>query len=420
MKQKIILLVLTLAALSVNATDVYNYTFETTETTPTSSIAGWVVDNSLNVVNNPSVSGINTSTKCLVFEAQSGIEWWGGIYINLPATTLDSATAKYVYLKVRAESKFNTNFELRIFNGSNEMFSVGAIPASILDTTWVELCYKIPGGTTFDKIRLQPRHAGKFYVDDVRLSDVAPTIPNLRPFSITFETAGSGAHWTSNFTGKGATYLSKVNDTPYTGAVVPNTSDSCMRVWIENGGYSEYGGGRYTGVYGYTTDKARYLHVRYYYNPNDTANYKTLPLWVQTEDGDNKFESTVNAKNTWNDVTIDLGVGTLVKFLNFTFNGWWITAGLDDIQLDGNPIARDNLTSVATVKSGSVKIYGSNEALQIAGVTEPTRVLVYGIQGAQYVAKTINADASFSLQSGIYIVKVQSANNTQVQKVVIK
>jgi hypothetical protein len=419
MKLKIAFLSLSLAAaICANATDTYSYTFEDSVNTPATSIAGWVTDGTLNVVANTVTNGINSSAKCLTFNAQSGIEWWGGIYVNLPSVTL--ADTSFVYLKVRAESKFNTNFELRIFNGSSELFSVGAIPAAMLDTAWQELCYKIPAGTTFDKIRIQPRHDGNFYIDDIRLSNVGPVIPDLKPFTMDFEAEGSDANWASNFTGKGATYRSDVDATPYNGATVLNTSAKCIRVWIENGGYSEYGGGRYTGVYGYTTPNARYLHVRYYYNPNDTSAYKSLPLWVFTEDGDNKFESTTNSKNTWNDVTIDLGVGTLVKYLGFTVNGWWITAGLDDIQLDGNPTQRDKLTGVPTVKGVNAKIFASNGALQLVGVTSPCMLQVYGMTGVQYLSQRVITDTTTPLQSGIYIVKVNGVNGTQVQKVVIK
>lgn len=425
MRLKITLLALSLAAATAAyATDTYNYTFEDAASTPTSSISGWVQDGTLNVVDNTVTDGINPSAKCLTFQAQSGIEWWGGIFVNMPSTITTTTTNRYVYMKIRTESSFNTNFTIELFNSDTEGNVYGATPSTMLNTAWQEFCFMIPAGQTFTKIRVQPRHAGNIYIDDVRLSDVAPAIPNLSAYTCDFEAESSKANWTSNFTGKGSvSWVSTTTEAPLNGATVANSSAHCLKVWVENGGYSEYGGGRFTGLYGYTTEQTRYLHVRYYFLSNeDHSNQYNLPLWVFTEDGDSHHDSAECYKNQWNDVTIDLGVGTLVKYLNFTVNDYWVNLGIDDIQLDGNATTRDSgiLTGIASAQSGSVKIIADHGALRLAGVTEPCMVSVYGMTGIQNAVQSVNTDTSIFLQPGFYIVKVQSASNTQVQKIVIK
>jgi hypothetical protein len=365
MKRKITLLICIVAlAISAKATNAYNYTFEDAATTPNTLITGTnVTAGSLQVVTNDVTDGIDNTGKCLTFTAGS-VDWWEGIFVNVPSTTTD-ANMRYLYIKVRASSSFNTNFMIDLFQGTTDLYKYfGAVPATMLDQTWKEYCYMIPAGQTFNNVRIQPRHSGTYFIDDIRLSNVAPNIPNLTPFTTDFESEGSSVGWASNFTGKGATYRTDVNTVPYNTATVLNTSAKCMRIWMENGAWADYGGGRYTGLYGYTTADTRYLHVRYFYLPNNATSYPSLPLWVFTEDGDSHFTSTTNAKNQWTDVTIDLGVGTLVKYLNFTLEGSWITAGIDDIVLNGDPNSR-NFTSA--YQSGSIEPKVGERAISYGG-----------------------------------------------------
>jgi hypothetical protein len=351
-----------------NSNNAFYYTFEDGTTIPTTSIDNYVQSGTLQVASNARPDGNDYSLKCLTFQMQSGFSWYSGIRVNVPSTTTTSAI-RYLYMKIRADKVFNTNFTIQLFNGGTEGTVYSPTKATMMDSIWNEYCFAIPSGVTFDQFRVEPRYAGNFYLDDIRLCDVAPVIPNLTPFTIDFERPNSGEGWASNYTGKGATYRSDVNADPYNKAAVLNTSAKCMRIWIENGGYSEYGGARYTGVYGYTTAATRYLHVHYFYNPNDTTAYQSLPLWVFTEDGDNMHASSTNSRKKWNDVTIDLGVGTLVKFLGFTVNGWWITAGIDDIVLNGDPNSR-NFSSA--YQSGSVEPIVGERAIEYGSNNKAT------------------------------------------------
>ena len=402
-----------------NTNYTFNYTFEDAASTPVSAIDYDVDAGTLQVVNNTGPSGDDYSTKCLTFTISSSFNWYSGIKVNTPSTTT-TATNRYLYMKVRAESSYNTNFTVQLFNGGSEGTVYGAVPATMISPAWKEYCFVLPAGTTFDQIRLEPRHAGSISIDDIRLCDVAPTIPNLTPYSTDFESEISGNGWANN--NNGATYRSAVNADPYNAATVLNNSANCMRIWTEKGGWPSYDGGRFTGLYGYTTAATRYLHVRYYFKPSNTSNTTSKPLWVFTEDGDSHFSSTTNVYNQWNDVTIDLGVGTLVKFLNFTVEDDYTTIGIDDIQLDSSPTTRDNdiLTGINSANEGNVKIFSTPGNLRLAGVTKPCVVQVFSLAGAQSSVSEVSGDASIALQPGFYIVKVTSAHNTQVQKIAIK
>ena len=433
MKRKITLLIsLLVLAISANSTNAYLYDFESDATSPLGvSAGGWTLTESVKATDNPVTSGINASATCFTFEAQDGIEWWGGPLLTVKQETTTS-TMRYIYFKVLAEDDVQTNFQIGLFNGKNAEGNpvelgiyLNATRTTSLGKTWQEYCYMVPSETTFDCIRLQPRHWGTYYIDDIRLSDEAPVIPNLSKFSLDFENPShnDSISWSNNSTvGHGATYIATLNDDPYNKATIKNSSKYCIRAWIQNGGWSDYDGARYTGVYGYTTEKARYLHVRFFFfsNEDHPAQYN-LPLRVFTEDRDSCYESMSKLRKQWNDVTIDLGVGTLIKYLAFTVDDWWVTMGLDDIQLDGSPTTREDLSGVATVKGESnVKIYSSNGTLRLIGVTEPSNIQVYGITGVMAADQTVTSDASISLKPGIYVVKIQTVKGVQVQKIIVR
>lgn len=419
-------------AVCANATNAYLYDFESDATSPLGvSPGGWTVTESIKVVDNPLTGGINNSSKCFTFEAQDGTEWWGGPLLTVKQEKTTSSM-RYLYFKVLAEDDVMTNFQVGLFNGKDTSGNpvelgvyLNATRTTMLNKTWQEFCYMVPADTTFDCIRLQARHWGTYYIDDVRLSDEAPAIPNLKPFSLTFETPthNDSISWSNNSTvGHGATYIANTTDDPFNLASPANGTKYCVRAWIQNGGWSDYDGARYTGAYGYTTEQARYLHVRYFFHSNEDhpAQYN-LPLQVFTEDRDSCYESMSKLRNTWNDVTIDLGVGTLIKYLAFTVNDWWVTMGIDDIQLDGNATAREDLSGVAQMSTGArVKMFASAGTLQVVGISQPSSIQVYSITGTLVSAQSAAADASIALQPGIYVVKVKSAKSTQVQKVIIR
>ncbi|MCH4154981.1 MAG: hypothetical protein LKF31_01620 [Muribaculaceae bacterium] len=349
MKRKITLLICMFAiAVFANATDAYNYTFEDAAHTPTVPQRYYVADNSYKVIDNSVTTGIDNSLKCYTFETQSGIPSWGGIYFTLTQTTT-TASMRYLYLKVRADASMsstvtNNYFMVSLYNGTESggtnpayiNLDLKATRATMIDQTWKEYCYEIPVGTTFDCIRVEPQYQSVFYVDDIRLSDEG--IPNLKPFMIDFEPSGSGSGWTNN-SANGSTYRDALTNDPFLAA-----SGNGMRIWVQHGASTDFSGGRYTGVYGYTTESTRYLHVRYFYKSTDKTVLASEPLWVFTADGETHFTSSSNAMGQWNDVTIDLGVGTLVSYLTFTMEHWWITLGIDDIVLNGDPNSR-NFTS---------------------------------------------------------------------------
>jgi len=416
-------------AICSQATNVYSYDFEADATSPLGvSAGGWTVPESVMVTDNPVTDGINSSSKCFTFEAQDGTEWWGGPLLTLKQETT-TESVRYLYLKVLAEDDVQTNFQIGLFNGKDDNGNpkelgiyLTANRATTLGKKWKEFCFVIAPGTTFDCIRLQARHWGTYYIDDIRLSDEAPVIPLLSPFLIDFESETSGDGWSTNSaSGKGAAYRSTVNQEPYITATIKNNSSNCMRAWIENGGWSDYDGARDMNVYGYTTEDAHYLHVKYYFHSNeDHPDQYNLPLCVFTEDGDNCYKSMPCLRNQWNDVTIDLGVGTLIKYLAFNVNDYWVTAGFDDIQLDGNPNERDVFSGVTSVKEAGIKIFSENGTLRLVGINEPTSVQITTITGVVHYAQTLLDDGAISLVPGIYVVKISTAKNIQVQKVIIK
>ena len=110
----------------------------------------------------------------------------------------------------------------------------------------------------------------------------------------------------------------------------------------------------------------------------------------------------------------------MIKYLAFNVNDYWVTAGFDDIQLDGNPNERDVFSGVTSVKEAGIKIFSENGTLRLVGINEPTSVQITTITGVVHYAQTLLDDGAISLVPGIYVVKISTAKNIQVQKVIIK
>jgi len=428
MKKKLLLIAgFVLGCMTAGATNAYSYDFESPSSSPVKiTNSGWLYPESLSIIDNPVQDGINTSAKCFTFEAQNGIEWWGGPVLSLQSTTTSDKT-RYLYIQILAEDDFSSNFQIGLFNdnadGSYADLGINLVPTmpATYTTKWKEFCFVINPGVTFSTIRLQPWMWGVYYIDNIRLSDVAPIIPELNPFSINFEKASQSTGW-SIYSKNGEVYRTTTNEDPFTQSPVVNASDSCLRVWITNGMWSDYGGGKYNNIYGLTTEKARYLHVKYFFLSNeDHPTQYNEPLRVFTEANDTPFESMSLIRKEWHDVTIDLGVGTLIKFLNFNINDYWVTLGLDDIQLDGSKNEREILpTAISNLMSSSLSFIPVNNGVFMNGVIGSTSVSVYTMTGSLTKSLVVNSSTFISLPKGFYIIKAIDANGNKAKKILIK
>ena len=414
----------------VKAINDYVIDFESEQTSPKHlSSAGWLYENSLQLIENPLSAGINTSSNVLTFEAQEGIEWWGGALVEIQETTA-TETLRYLYLKVLAEDSFSTKFMVGLFGGTQGNYTdlnttLHATRLTSMDTEWKEFCFVIEPGVKFSSIRIQPGHFGAFYIDDIRLSDEAPVIPEIESFSLDFEGGKHIGRWSKN-SDEGACYKAPVAEDPFTNDLFGNKSDSCMRVWIKQGTWDKYGGGRFENVYGTTTESSRYLHVRYFFKSNEDAHNGDKPLRIFVDNTDNSFESEPLAYNQWNDVTIDLGVGTLVKYLVFNIDGWWVSLGLDDIQLDGDPNERADLeTGINDPKAN----FGTDKnplcsavdgGIMLSKVQEETLVEIFSISGIVVEQRIITSSQKIALPKGIYAVKTTNKAATNSTKLIVK
>jgi len=417
MKKKLQLIAcLVLSCMTANATNVYLFDFETPETTPAAiTNAGYLIPESLGVIDNPVQTGINTSGKCYNIEAQSGIEWWGGVNMTLPSTTT-TETVRYLYMHVLASAEFPSAFTISLFNnGGYTNITLSTTSPVTFTTEWKELCFKIDPGVTFSAVQCEPNRGGVFKIDNIRLSDEAPVIPELQPFSLNFESQTSEG-W-SGSTSKVTTYCALTNESPFSGSSVTNASAYCMRTWVSDDPTGV--GAMYTNIHGITTAQTRYLHVKYFFLSNeDHPTEYNLPLRVYALPIVTPFESTSCVRNEWHDVTIDLGIGTIVNSLIFNINDWWVTTGLDDIQLDGNPIREDLTTGIRELKS-SLTFIPQHKSVLINNVTGKTNIYIYNIAGTLLKQSEINTSTFIDLTNGLYVIKAFNSNGSIAKKIMI-
>ena len=417
MKKKLQLIAcLVLSCMTASATNVYLFDFETPETTPAAiTNAGYLIPESLGVIDNPVQTGINTSGKCYNIEAQSGIEWWGGVNMTLPSTTT-TETVRYLYMHVLASSEFPSAFTISLFNnGGYTNITLSTTSPVTFTTEWMELCFKIDPGVTFSAVQCEPNRGGVFKIDNIRLSDEATIIPDLIPFSLNFESQSS-IDWSAS-TSNATIYCAPTTESPFSLSSVPNNSGYCMRSWVSDG--PSGAGPMYSGAKGITTAQTRYLHVKYFFLSNEDHPTEYIqPLRVFALPNMTPFESTGNAHSTWNDVTIDLGIGTIVNSLAFNINDWWVTTGIDDVLLDGNPIREDLTTGIQELKS-SLTFIPQHKSVLVNNVSGKTNIYVYSLTGTLLKQVQVSATTNIDLNKGLYIIRAVNSNGSIAKNILI-
>jgi len=395
---------------------VYLFDFETPETTPAAiTNAGYLIPESLGVIDNPVQTGINTSGKCYNIEAQTGIEWWGGVNMTLPSTTT-TETVRYLYMHVLASAEFPSAFTISLFNnGGYTNITLSSTSPVTFSTEWKELCFKIDPGVTFSAVQCEPNRGGVFRIDNIRLSDEAPVIPDLKPFSLNFESQSS-IGWSAS-TSNATIYCAPTTESPFSLSSVPNNSGYCMRSWVSDG--PSGAGPMYSGAKGITTAQTRYLHVKYFFLSNEDHPTEYIqPLRVFALPNMTPFESTGNAHSTWNDVTIDLGIGTIVNSLAFNINDWWVTTGIDDVLLDGNPIREDLTTGIQELKS-SLTFIPQHKSVLVNNVSGKTNIYVYSLTGTLLKQVQVSATTNIDLNKGLYIIRAVNSNGSIAKNILI-
>jgi hypothetical protein len=409
-KKSLLIFCFVLCCITASATDVFLYDFETPGSGPSSiTIAGYIQDGTLNIIDNPLQTGINSSNKCLTFESQSGIPDWGGIDLSIQSTT-STETTRYLYMQVSSNVTESSTpdhaFRIGLKNGDSWLDKVSlAMPNDTVTTAWRELCFKIDAGVNFNGFRIMPWVAGIFKIDNIRLSDVAPNLPEIKHCSINFETESQNTGWVNSD-------RTSTSVAPFSTAVEPNTSSYFMKAWVGNGEGQKYM------VQGVTTEESRYLHVNYYFkSTEDHPDQYQLPLQVKTKWNGAVLKSSALDRNSWHNVTIDLGVGTPIYFLSFSIDDWWIDLGIDDVVIDGSPT--HIITGIVPKTVSSVSFATLNSSLFVNNVTGKTNISIYSIAGNLVKQAEVNKSTSFKLNKGLYIIKVVDANESFAKNILI-
>lgn len=404
MKKSSLLFGLLLLAGRLSATDVYCFDFEDGGMVPTAmSNAGWLLNGPV-IVDNPLKEGLNSSNKVLTFEGQPGIEWWGGANLTVNSATTNESN-RYMYMMVRADSEVTADFSFSLFNEGTYLETVvHTFDGSVtLGNEWKEVGFVMDTDITFDEIRITPNAAAVFYVDNIRLSDevlVPDVLPDLEPVALIDFEQGDLDAWSEY--SEGATV--EITANPALDPLI-NNSENVLKVWIPQGFSPRYNGAKLN-VEGITTENSRYLHVKYFHHQNENKQDPQV-LQVLVDGAETIFTSDFHNVDEWNDVTIDLGIGTRIKFLNFFVDGWWQNLYLDDIVLDGSE-ERGTPSSIVEKEYKDINISTKGNKLCVLSADGGLdSVELYDISGALKIRSFMsNGVYEVNLPNGFYLVKV--------------
>jgi len=144
------------------------------------------------------------------------------------------------------------------------------------------------------------------------------------------------------------------------------------------------------------------------------ASNKCYEYGTIEQSGENNSASRVS----WSQVlsTPTLTDGTAITTFNFT-------KGTDNWDPIPSLIAadKDGATGVSTPQSASsIQVYANGNKLFVSNVTSNTRIDVYGLDGILVDSRKTSVDTSFSIHTGVWIVKVNSTDGNKVVKVLIQ
>ncbi|HEY6143568.1 MAG TPA: T9SS type A sorting domain-containing protein [Flavobacterium sp.] len=95
------------------------------------------------------------------------------------------------------------------------------------------------------------------------------------------------------------------------------------------------------------------------------------------------------------------------------------------LTVTGATVETVDLTAALPVKSfgneeSSLLVYANDGKINVSNVTSATKVSVYSVLGSLVKSIETSADASLDVNSGVYIVKVQSAEGSKTAKVIVQ
>jgi len=409
------------------------------------------------IVDNPLIDATNVSPKCLKIIQKADFKPWGSyswFVVNMDMTPGDSmivarTSAKH-YLHVKYLSNVvSQRMAFSFVAGAGKSFQSQQIVT--VTGKWVDAVFDldVEGNqlTTAAEFGVNSNLDFEWfpgdlanqttYIDDIEITDNAtPRIYALPEKTLAnFETVTP----TTNAAGGNITDLAAVTVVDNPASDATNSTAKCLKV-LQKATYQPWASGDlyYAGlamsptVAFDNTNASHFLHFKYLSNVTGaTINVELVDNTANLFD----FPITVSTTGKWVEAVVDLS-GTDYTLANITEidlspNNTYQTNGhtadeityFDEIKIN-NIATTGGTTAVSTVSSDNISLFPSiaREVLNISGITVPTTASIYNLNGKLVQTKILingmNQLNVSNLTNGIYIVKLQTANNMVAKKFV--
>ena len=409
------------------------------------------------VVDNPLIDATDVSPKCLKIIQKNSFAPWGSTEwycVNVDVLPGDSMivnkTSSKHYLHVKYLSNVvSQRIGFTLVATSSQTFATQQIVSVIGKWVDVVLDLNVEGNqlTAFYELQINPNHDFQWfpgdladqttYIDDIEIDSIAtPRIYALPEKTLAdFETVTP----VTNAAGANITDPAAVTVVDNPASDATNSTSKCLKV-LQKASYKPWANGDlyYGGlimsptVAFDNTNASHFLHFKYLSNVSGaTINVELVDTAANIFD----YPLTVSTTGKWVEVAVDLS-GTDYTLANIaeidlspdnTYQTNGHTADeityFDEIKI--NDIATTGgTTAVSTVSSDNILLFPSiaREVLNISGITIPTTASIYNLNGKLVQTKIlingINQLNVTNLTKGIYIVKLQTENNTVAKKFV--
>lgn len=165
--------------------------------------------------------------------------------------------------------------------------------------------------------------------------------------------------------------------------------------------------------------------VRYFYFDIDGA--ATVKVWFQHGSSSTTADRTLFLTNGTAEIAKTLVAGAAKGILQGTStaagrlylyadNGMYISK----IEVTGANVTTPALSTSSFQKQSDVAIYAKDGKINLSNIKSNTKVEVYSVLGALVKSAQAEADTSLDINSGVYIVKVKSAEGEKSVKVIVQ
>jgi len=390
------------------------------------------------VIDNPAVTGINTTAKVLRIQEESNPNWWDNLVVyTLTTPTTITASNRYLHIKHLTPRITGGGYTLNInaavvltdADKGKTRFDANLSAANTWQDIVIDLNHLITNNIQLTKFCINPDlnnwsnsglPLGDYLFDEIILSN------SPLPRGTTFLTGNNlydfEAGTSANISGV-STSADAGNPVAYP---VANPENTKLNRSANVGKRSAVSGINWWVGFAFTFANPvqvdvdhQYLHIMMM-APTDSQSV-TFDVKQGATNIIADGVKVITTANNWQDVVLDVSGMAYISGMGIKCGNWAGTAAgdyyFDEIYIDGNSAPRVDISTALINRDNTIKIYAVNKNICIENNVGEKQLNIYNANGQNIFSKQIRNKEIISMNNaGLYFVKI----GNETSKVIVK